>query len=241
MSKALVIIPTYNEAQNIEMMLEAIMELPDQFSVLVVDDNSPDRTDLLVEKTMKAFPNRIFLKKRTHKEGLGLAYISGFQWALQSDYTYIFEMDADFSHSPSDLSRLMEPLATNQSDMVVGSRYIKGVNVVNWPLSRILISYGASIYARIVTGIPIKDTTSGFVGYRREVLEAIDFSRIQFIGYAFQIELKFKAWKKQFRLMEIPIVFTDRVRGESKMNASIISEAVFGIFEMKIRSLFKKS
>lgn len=240
MSETLVIIPTYNEAENIEMMLGTLMTLPDHFSVLVVDDNSPDGTSSFVEKSMKLFPKRIFILKRAAKEGLGVAYMSGFRWALQRGYSYIFEMDADFSHNPKDLPRLLAPLISNQADVVVGSRYIDGIHVVNWPLSRILISYGASLYARIVTGIPIKDTTSGFVGYQREALEALDFNRIQFVGYAFQIELKFKTWKKKFRLKEIPIIFTDRVRGDSKMNASIISEAVFGIIEMKIRSLFNK-
>ena len=241
MSNALVIIPTFNEAENIVLMLEAIMNLPEHFSVLVVDDNSPDGTAALVEKCMKSYPDRIFMVKRAKKEGLGIAYITGFQWALQRAYSFIFEMDADFSHNPKDLSRLLAPLSTNQTDMVVGSRYVKGIHVVNWPLMCILISYGASIYARIVTGIPIKDTTSGFVGYRREVLESLNFSKIQFVGYAFQIELKFKVWKKQFRFIEIPIIFTDRVRGDSKMNTSIISEAVFGIIGMKIRSFFNKN
>ncbi|MDG1761544.1 MAG: polyprenol monophosphomannose synthase [Flavobacteriaceae bacterium] len=241
MSKALVIIPTFNEAENIVLMLEAIMNLPEYFSVLVVDDNSPDGTAVLVENFMKSYSDRIFIVKRAKKEGLGVAYIAGFRWALQRAYSFIFEMDADFSHNPKDLSRLLAPLSANQTDMVVGSRYAKGIHVVNWPLLRILISYGASVYARLVTGIPIKDTTSGFVGYRREVLEALNFDKIQFVGYAFQIELKFKTWKKQFRFVEIPIIFTDRVRGDSKMNTSIISEAVFGIIEMKIRSFFNKN
>jgi dolichol-phosphate mannosyltransferase len=222
-------------------MLEAIMNLPEHFSVLVVDDNSPDGTAVLVENFMKSYSDRIFIVKRAKKEGLGVAYIAGFRWALQRAYSFIFEMDADFSHNPKDLSRLLAPLSANQTDMVVGSRYAKGIHVVNWPLLRILISYGASVYARLVTGIPIKDTTSGFVGYRREVLEALNFDKIQFVGYAFQIELKFKTWKKQFRFVEIPIIFTDRVRGDSKMNTSIISEAVFGIIEMKIRSFFNKN
>ena len=241
MSKALVIIPTFNEAENIVLMLEAIMNLPEYFSVLVVDDNSPDGTAVLVENFMKSYSDRIFIVKRAKKEGLGVAYIAGFRWALQRAYSFIFEMDADFSHNPKDLSRLLAPLSANQTDMVVGSRYAKGIHVVNWPLLRILISYGASVYARLVTGIPIKDTTSGFVGYRREVLEALNFDKIQFVGYAFQIELKFKTWKKQFRFVEIPIIFTDRVSGDSKMNTSIISEAVFGIIEMKIRSFFNKN
>ena len=240
MNKSVVIIPTYNEADNIALMLASLMRLWESLTVLVVDDASPDGTADIVMDVMKEYPDRIFLENRTEKKGLGPAYIHGFRWALARDYDYIFEMDADFSHAPEDLKSLHNVLDNDQSDVVVGSRYVKGIQVVNWPLGRILLSYFASLYVRLITSLPVKDTTAGFVGYKSQVLQSIDLDHIRFSGYAFQIEMKFKAWKKGFRLTEIPIVFTDRVRGVSKMNRSIISEAIFGIILMKIKSWYAK-
>ena len=238
MDKSLVIIPTYNEADNIALMLKALMDLAHPFSVLVVDDASPDGTAAIVADMMKKYPQQIFLENRAEKKGLGPAYVHGFRWAMAHDYAYIFEMDADFSHAPKDLERLYKVLAAGQAEVVIGSRYVKGIQVVNWPLGRILLSYGASLYVRLITSLPIKDTTAGFVGYKSDVLKSIDLNQVRFSGYAFQIEMKFKAWKKGFRLKEIPIVFTDRIRGISKMNRSIISEAIFGIILMKIKSWY---
>jgi len=240
MDKSIVIIPTYNEADNIALMLASLMRLWESLAVLVVDDASPDGTADIVMEVIKEYPDRIFLENRTEKKGLGPAYIHGFRWALARDYDYIFEMDADFSHAPEDLNSLYNVLYNDQSDVVVGSRYVKGIQVVNWPLGRILLSYFASIYVRLITSLPVKDTTAGFVGYKSQVLRTIDLDHIRFSGYAFQIEMKFKAWKKGFRLTEIPIVFTDRIRGVSKMNRSIISEAIFGIILMKIKSWYAK-
>jgi len=240
MDKSVVIIPTYNEADNIALMLASLMRLWESLTVLVVDDASPDGTADIVMEVIKEHPERIFLENRKEKKGLGPAYIHGFRWALARDYDYIFEMDADFSHAPEDLNNLYNVLYNDQSDVVVGSRYVKGIQVVNWPLGRILLSYFASIYVRLITSLPVKDTTAGFVGYKSQVLRTIDLDHIRFSGYAFQIEMKFKAWKKGFRLTEIPIVFTDRIRGVSKMNRSIISEAIFGIILMKIKSWYAK-
>jgi len=240
MDKSVVIIPTYNEADNIALMLASLMRLWESLTVLVVDDASPDGTADIVMDLIKEHPERIFLENRKEKKGLGPAYIHGFRWALARDYDYIFEMDADFSHAPEDLNSLYNVLYNDQSDVVVGSRYVKGIQVVNWPLGRILLSYFASIYVRLITSLPVKDTTAGFVGYKSQVLRTIDLDNIRFSGYAFQIEMKFKAWKKGFRLTEIPIVFTDRIRGVSKMNRSIISEAIFGIILMKIKSWYAK-
>lgn len=240
MDKSVVIIPTYNEADNIALMLASLMRLWESLTVLVVDDASPDGTADIVMEVIKEHPERIFLENRKEKKGLGPAYIHGFRWALARDYDYIFEMDADFSHAPEDLNSLYNVLYNDQSDVVVGSRYVKGIQVVNWPLGRILLSYFASIYVRLITSLPVKDTTAGFVGYKSQVLRSIDLDNIRFSGYAFQIEMKFKAWKKGFRLTEIPIVFTDRIRGVSKMNRSIISEAIFGIILMKIKSWYAK-
>jgi len=240
MDKSVVIIPTYNEADNIALMLASLMRLWESLTVLVVDDASPDGTADIVMEVIKEHPERIFLENRKEKKGLGPAYIHGFRWALARDYDYIFEMDADFSHAPEDLNSLYNVLYNDQSDVVVGSRYVKGIQVVNWPLGRILLSYFASIYVRLITSLPVKDTTAGFVGYKSQVLRTIDLDHIRFSGYAFQIEMKFKAWKKGFRLTEIPIVFTDRIRGVSKMNRSIISEAIFGIILMKIKSWYAK-
>jgi dolichol-phosphate mannosyltransferase len=240
MRKSLVIIPTYNEAENIEQMIAAIMQLKQPFDLLVIDDNSPDGTANLTKALLSTHKDRLFLIVRPTKEGLGPAYLEAFRWALDRDYDYIFEMDADFSHNPMDLINLQNELINNKTDVVIGSRYVRGIQVVNWPLSRILLSYFASLYVRIITGLPVKDTTAGFVGYSKQVLQSIDQNQIRFSGYAFQIELKFKAWINGFRLKEIPIVFTDRVRGSSKMNSSIVSEAIFGILLMKIKSWYAK-
>ena len=236
MENTLIIIPTYNEIENIESIIEAVFSSGLPSDVLVVDDQSPDGTADQVLKMMKKFPKRLFLESRADKKGLGTAYVHGFHWALRRKYSYIFEMDADFSHNPKELSSMMA-LLKNQADLVVGSRYIEGVNVVNWPLGRILLSYFASFYVRLITGMPIKDATAGFVGYKRQVLEAIDLDQIKFVGYAFQIELKYKAWLKNFKLIEHPIIFTNRVKGKSKMNGSIIWEALFGVLFLR---LFKK-
>jgi len=240
MKKNLVIVPTYNEAENIEELIASVMDLAYPFDMLVVDDNSPDGTARLAEALQPKFQARLHLLKRPNKEGLGPAYIEAFQWALDHDYDFIFEMDADFSHDPYDLLKLQETLQNNKADVVVGSRYVRGIQVVNWPLSRILLSYFASLYVRLITRMPIKDTTAGFVGYKKEVIQTLLQESIRFSGYAFQIEMKFKAWVRGFRLTEIPIVFTDRARGTSKMNRSIVSEAIFGIILMKIKSRYAK-
>lgn len=239
MSDSLVIIPTYNEIENIESIILAVFGLNKDFDVLIVDDNSPDGTSAQVLRMQSDFPNRLFLETRTEKSGLGTAYIHGFKWAIAREYEYIFEMDADFSHNPEDLSRLYRACA-NGADMVVGSRYKKGVNVVNWPLYRVLLSYGASFYVKVITGMRVHDPTAGFVCYRRYVLENIDLDSVRFIGYAFQIEMKFRAYLKNYTIEEVSIVFRDRVKGKSKMTGSIVKEAIFGVFLMKIRSLFGK-
>ncbi len=232
--KALVIIPTYNEKDNIAGIIDRVFELERPFNILVVDDNSPDGTAKIVEDIQKKYPQRLFILNRTEKEGLGKAYIDGFKWALQKDYDYIFEMDADFSHPPEKLIDLLEALEHNEADVSIGSRYMKGrINVVNWDLKRILLSYFASIYVRLITGIPVKDTTAGFVGYKKEVLQNFDFDKIEFVGYAFQIEMKYKAWKKGFKIKEIPIIFTDRIQGKSKMHGGIISEAIWGVLKLR--------
>ncbi|WP_149274559.1 polyprenol monophosphomannose synthase [Pareuzebyella sediminis] len=240
MSDSLVIIPTYNEIENIEAILKAVFSLNKNFHVLVVDDNSPDGTSEKVTAMQNDFPNTLFLETRTEKSGLGTAYIHGFKWAIARKYEYIFEMDADFSHNPEDLLRLYRACA-NGADVVVGSRYKKGVNVVNWPLYRVLLSYGASFYVKIITGMRIHDPTAGFVCYRRHVLENINLDSVRFIGYAFQIEMKFRAYLKNYTIEEVSIIFRDRVKGKSKMSSSIINEAVVGVFLMKMRSLFQKS
>lgn len=239
MVDSLVIIPTYNEIENIEAIIRAVMVLKKNFHVLVVDDNSPDGTAKKVRELQKEFTNNLFLEVRKEKAGLGTAYIHGFKWAIAKKYDYIFEMDADFSHRPDDLLRLYRACADG-ADVAVGSRYKKGVNVVNWPLYRVLLSYGASFYVKIITGMRVHDPTAGFVCYRRKVLENIDLDSIRFVGYAFQIEMKFRAHLKKYIIKEVSIIFTDRVRGKSKMNSSIISEAIFGVFKMKLRSLFQK-
>ena len=239
MSDAVVIIPTYNEKENIEDIIKAVFSLEKSFDILIVDDNSPDGTHAIVKKLKQDFQDRLHLVRRKKKEGLGTAYIAGFKWSLDRHYNYIFEMDADFSHNPKDLLRLYEAVENVASDVVVGSRYKKGVNVVNWPMTRILLSYGASLYVRLITGMKVMDPTAGFVCYKREVLEAINLDEVKFIGYAFQIEMKFKAYKKGFKITEIPIIFTDRIRGKSKMSSGIISEAIFGVISMKWNSFFK--
>lgn len=238
MNAGLVIIPTYNEIENIAQIIEAVLELPECFHVLIVDDNSPDGTAAVVEQLQEKY-NTLHLLKREGKNGLGTAYVDGFKWALQRDYAYIFEMDADFSHNPADLSRLLAS-CQEKGGMVIGSRYVTGVNVVNWPLNRVLLSYGASIYVRWITRMPVKDTTAGFVCYTKEVLETIDLDRIRFVGYAFQIEMKYRVYVKQFPITEVPIIFTDRTRGESKMSKGIIKEAIFGVMNLKIRKLLNK-
>ncbi|HZW62853.1 MAG TPA: polyprenol monophosphomannose synthase [Flavobacteriaceae bacterium] len=239
MTKAVVIIPTYNEAENIEAIVTAVFALPTPFHILVVDDNSPDGTAKIVTQLQATFPEQLFLEVRNEKSGLGTAYIHGFKWGLKNEYTYIFEMDADFSHNPKDLERLYHACHHEGADLAIGSRYIKGVNVVNWPMGRVILSYLASLYVRLITGMKIHDTTAGFVCYHRKVLETINLDEIKFIGYAFQIEMKFKAYLEKFKIVEIPIIFTDRVHGESKLSKSIISEAVFGVIKMKYRSLIK--
>jgi dolichol-phosphate mannosyltransferase len=238
MQQRLIIVPTYNEAENIEALLQALFTLPTSLHVLVVDDNSPDGTADLVKTAMVHHPKQLFILERKEKNGLGKAYLEGFQWALRRNYTSVFEMDADFSHDPHELPALFEAL--EHADVVVGSRYCNGINVVNWPLSRIALSYFASIYVRLLTGMPVKDPTAGFVGYRREVLEAIDLNQIRFVGYAFQIEMKFKAYKKKFKIKEVSIVFKDREKGYSKMSSSIIKEGILGVIQLKFNSIFNK-
>ncbi len=240
MVDSLVIIPTYNERDNIEKVIRLIFSLPHVFHVLVVDDNSPDGTSMLVRKLMDVFPERLFLENRKSKLGLGTAYIHGFKWALQRHYRYIFEMDADLSHNPDDLMLLYNSCASDGFDLTIGSRYIDGVNVVNWPMGRVLMSYFASIYVRIITGMPIHDTTAGFKCYKREVLEAINLDDIRFSGYAFQIEMKFTAWKLGFRVKEVSIVFTDRTEGASKMSTGIFREAVLGVIRLRWQSLVNR-
>ncbi|MEL6917734.1 MAG: polyprenol monophosphomannose synthase [Bacteroidota bacterium] len=240
MTDSLVIIPTFNEIENIEAIIKAVFDLEKNFHVLIVDDNSPDGTGSKVVELQSFYSGRLFLEVRTEKSGLGTAYIHGFKWAIAKKYDYIFEMDADFSHRPDDLPRLYRACA-NGADVVIGSRYKKGVNVVNWPLYRVLLSYGASFYVKMITGMPIHDPTAGFVCYRRKVLEDIDLDSVRFIGYAFQIEMKFRAYLKKFKIEEISIIFTDREKGKSKMSSSIVREAIFGVLKMKLRSLFQKS
>ncbi len=239
MSDSLVIIPTYKEKENIKSIIMGVFAQDKDFDILIIDDNSPDGTADIVKELMHKFPDKLFIIERKGKLGLGTAYIEGFKYALAHGYEYIFEMDADFSHNPKDLQQLYNACAIDGNDMAVGSRYASGVNVVNWPMGRVLLSYFASLYVQIITGMPVKDPTAGFICYRREVLETIDLNRIKFIGYAFQIEMKFKAWKFGFKIKEVPIIFTNRVLGESKMSPAILNEAVFGIIKMKIRSFFK--
>lgn len=239
MTPNLVIIPTYNEKENIQKILEAVMSQKPVFDVLVVDDNSPDGTAGLVRDMQTKYPDKIFLEVRQEKSGLGTAYIHGFKWALQKSYEYIFEMDADFSHNPEDLPKLLKACQTG-ADVSIGSRYVSGVNVVNWPMKRVLLSYFASKYVRLITGMKIHDTTAGFVCYKRQVLEALQLDKIRFVGYAFQIEMKFKCYLKKYKIEEVPVIFTDRSNGVSKMSNAIVREAVFGVIWLKIMSLFRK-
>ncbi len=238
MSRALVVIPTYNEIENIERLLRNVFSLQRPFHVLVVDDGSPDGTATAVRTLMKEFPEALHLLERTEKGGLGTAYIAGFQWALARPYEYIFEMDADFSHDPRDIKILYNKCKEGLADICIGSRYKEGINVVNWPLGRIALSLFASYYVRFFTGMNIKDPTSGFICYKRNVIEKINLDMIKFIGYAFQIEMKYKSYLSKFKILEIPIVFTDRKYGKSKLDASIINEAVFGVIYMRIKSFF---
>ena len=240
MSDSIVIIPTYNEKENIENIIRAVFGLEKAFHILIIDDGSPDGTAAIVKQLQEAFAERLFLVERTGKLGLGTAYICGFKWAIERGYNYIFEMDADFSHNPEDLPKLYAACKEQGADVAIGSRYINGVNVVNWPLGRVLMSYYASKYVRVVTGMKIKDTTAGFKCYRRQTLETIELDKIHFKGYAFQIEMKFTAYKCGFKLVEIPIIFVNRVLGTSKMNSSIFGEALFGVIRLKWLSFFRK-
>jgi len=239
-SDCLVIIPTYNEKENIEKIIRVVFDLEKDFDVLIVEDNSPDGTADIVKRLMPEFKNRLFILERKGKLGLGTAYIAGFKWALEREYEFVSEMDADFSHSPKDLIRLYEACSGQGADVAIGSRYITGVNVVNWPMSRVLMSYYASKYVRLVTGMKTMDTTAGFVCWKRKVLETIDLDHIRFVGYAFQIEMKYTAVKLGFEVKEVPIIFTDRTEGTSKMNKGIFTEAVFGVIQLRMRSLFGK-
>ena len=237
-SDSIVIIPTYNERENIENIIRAVFGLEKTFHILIIEDGSPDGTAAIVKTLQQEFPDRLFMIERKGKLGLGTAYITGFKWALEHSYEYIFEMDADFSHNPNDLPRLYEACDVQGGDVAIGSRYVSGVNVVNWPMGRVLMSYFASKYVRIVTGLPIHDTTAGFKCYRRQVLETIDLDHIRFKGYAFQIEMKFTAYKCGFKIIEVPVIFINRELGTSKMNSSIFGEAVFGVIKLKVNSWF---
>ncbi|MEQ9466419.1 MAG: polyprenol monophosphomannose synthase [Ekhidna sp.] len=239
MSKNLVVIPTFNECENIRDIINVTRVLSPLFDILVVDDGSPDGTADIVKEEMKKTPDRVHLIEREGKLGLGTAYIAGFKWAIEKGYDYICEMDADFSHDPNDLIRL-HAACVDGADLAIGSRYVTGVNVVNWPMGRVLMSYFASFYVRIITGMPFRDSTAGFKCYSRQVFDKLDLDKIHFIGYAFQIEMKFNAWKHGFKIVEVPIIFTDRTKGSSKMSKGIFKEAIFGVLQMKIQSLFKK-
>ncbi|QQL50829.1 polyprenol monophosphomannose synthase [Mucilaginibacter ginkgonis] len=239
MPDSLVIIPTYNEKENIERMIRKVFSLPVEFHLLIVDDGSPDGTGNIVKNLQYEFPHKLFIEERSGKQGLGTAYIHGFKWAIAHNYDYIFEMDADFSHDPCDLTRLRDACISG-ADVAVGSRYIKGVNVVNWPMSRVLMSYFASVYVRFITGIDVSDSTAGFVCYRSRVFSVLNLDKIKFVGYAFQIEMKYTAIKHGFKLVEVPIIFTDRTEGTSKMSTGIFREAFFGVIQMKINSIFRK-
>ena len=240
MSDGIVIIPTYNEIENIESIIRAVFSLEKQFHVLIVDDNSPDGTANKVMDLQKEYQDQLFLSIRKKKSGLGTAYVHGFKWALKNEYQFVFEMDADFSHNPNDLSRLYEACKNNGADLAIGSRYVTGVNVVNWPLSRVLLSYFASVYVRMITGMKIMDATAGFICYQREVLEKINLDRIKFIGYAFQIEMKYRAFAKNFNIQEVPVIFTDRTKGQSKMSGAIIKEAIFGVISLRFRKFLNR-
>lgn len=239
MSDKLVIIPTYNEKENIEAIIQAVLAVDETFDILIVDDSSPDGTGTIVKNLIPTSQGRLHLEVRTTKDGLGRAYVHGFKWALANGYQFIFEMDADFSHNPKDLPRLYQALADG-ADVAIGSRYSNGVNVVNWPMERVLLSYFASKYVRLITSLPVHDATAGFVGYKAHVLEALGLDEIKFKGYGFQIEMKYKSWIKKFKLKEVPIIFTDRTLGESKISSDIIGEAVFGVISLRLRNLFGK-
>lgn len=239
MRENIVIIPTYNEKENIDSIIRCVLELSVEFDILIVDDGSPDGTADIVKKLMGEYPENVFILERSGKLGLGTAYIAGFKWCLKNGYTYIYEMDADFSHNPLDLINLHNA-CINGADVAVGSRYKTGINVVNWPMSRILLSFGASKYVRFITGMKLTDTTAGFVCYNKKVLETINLDNIKMIGYAFQIEMKFKAWLHKFKIEEVTIVFTDRQKGVSKMSGGIVGEAIFGVIKMKLQSLFNR-
>jgi dolichol-phosphate mannosyltransferase len=239
-SDSIVIIPTYNERENIEKIIRAVFELEKIFHILIIEDGSPDGTASIVKELQEEYPERLFIVERKGKLGLGTAYIAGFKWALARHYEYVFEMDADFSHNPNDLPRLYSACSTGNADLAIGSRYVSGVNVVNWPMGRVLMSYFASKYVQYITGMPIHDTTAGFVCYRRKVLETVKLDNIRFKGYAFQIEMKFTTFKCNFKIKEVPVIFINRELGSSKMNSSIFGEAVFGVIKLKIHSLFHK-
>ena len=239
MSAGIVIIPTYNEIENIERIVHAVFQLPSTFHVLIVDDNSPDGTSQKVAELQQQYAGKLFLEVRKKKSGLGTAYVHGFKWALSHNYEYIYEMDADFSHNPNDLEKLYLA-CQNGADVAIGSRYSKGVNVVNWPLNRVLMSYFASVYVKFITGMQIHDATAGFICYKRNVLEKINIDKIKFVGYAFQIEMKYRAFVNKFKIEEVPIIFTDRTLGESKMSGAIIREAVIGVIMLRIRKIFNR-
>ena len=240
MNHGLVIIPTYNEIENIEKIIRAVFLLSKNFHILIVDDNSPDQTFTKVATLQKEFEDKLFLEIREKKAGLGTAYVHGFKWALNKNYDYIFEMDADFSHNPKDLEKLHHACHNENADVAIGSRYVKGVNVVNWPLSRVLLSYFASIYVKLITGMKIHDATAGFICYKKVVLESIQLDKIKFVGYAFQIEMKYRSFVKKFNIVEVPIIFTERANGESKMSNAIIREAVFGVIALRIKKIFNR-
>lgn len=239
MTQGIVIIPTFNEMENIEAIIKTVFALQTPYHILIVDDNSPDGTATKVEELQKEFPSQLHLKVRKKKLGLGTAYVAGFKWALSHGYDYIFEMDADFSHNPNDLEKLLEACEKG-ADVAIGSRYSNGVNVVNWPLSRVLLSYFASVYVRMITGMKIADATAGFKCYKRHVLEAINLDKIKFVGYAFQIEMKYRAFVKKFKIVEVPIIFTDRTKGQSKMSSGIIREAVIGVIMLRLRKIINR-
>ncbi|MBP6181342.1 polyprenol monophosphomannose synthase [Flavobacterium sp.] len=237
MNDCIVIIPTYNEIENIEGIIRTVLSQHKPFHILIIDDNSPDGTADRVVMLQSEFKDRLFLEKRAKKSGLGTAYVYGFKWALERKYDFIFEMDADFSHNPNDLEKLYDACHFGDADLAIGSRYVTGVNVVNWPLSRVLLSYFASVYVRFITGMEIHDATAGFVCYKREVLESINLNKIKFVGYAFQIEMKYRTYCKNFQIVEVPIIFTDRTKGQSKMSNSIIKEAIFGVISLRLKKL----
>ena len=241
MIDSLIIIPTYNESENVNLIIERIFSLYSYFHILIVDDSSPDGTSLCVKELQKKYNSNLFLLEREKKIGLGAAYIAGFNWGLEKEYKFFFQMDCDFSHDPKDLIRLHNVLKQNEADMVIGSRYITGVNVVNWPMSRVLLSYFASKYVRFFTRIKVSDSTAGFNGYKRDILASLDFSKIKFVGYGFQIEMKYRTWKMNYKIKEIPIIFRDREKGDSKINNKIIWEGVFGVFRLVIRNILFSS